>query len=123
MALRARQEKENVALNAQLAIKEEQRTVLQKKMQDMQVLTEQKEATLSILRQEKTMLQQQQVALTEQASKAESDLTKQTQMLHQQQREMDLLRTRTKWLLKPETLSNTEDSRPMPPEARWAAKF
>jgi len=108
MALRARQEKENVALNAQLAIKEEQRTVLQKKMQDMQVLTEQKEATLSILRQEKTMLQQQQVALTEQASKAESDLTKQTQMLHQQQREMDLLRTRTKWLLKPETLSNTE---------------
>ncbi|EZQ70011.1 hypothetical protein AF53_02897 [Serratia marcescens BIDMC 80] len=104
-ALTASQEKEKTALTAQLAASETQLTALKTKTQDMQVVSEQKEATLSALRQENARLQQQQMALTEQAGKAETDLAKQTQALHQLQTDVDILRTRAKWLVKPETLS------------------
>lgn len=103
--LTARQEKEKAALTAQLAAREEQLTALEKKTQDMQVVAEQKEAALSLLRQDNTTLQQQQIVMTEQANKAEADLSKQTQTLYQLKTDVDILRTRAKWLAKPETLS------------------
>lgn len=101
----ARQEKENAALTAQLADKVQQLTALDNKTKGLQRAGEQKEATLSALQQENNRLQQQQVALTEQAGKAEADLAKQAQTLDQAKTDADVLRTRAKWLAKPETLS------------------
>jgi len=103
--LTGRQEKEKAALTAQLATKEEQRTALEKKAQDMQVAIEQKEATLSALRQENTALQERQTTLKEQAGKAETQLAEQAQTLHQALADMAALQSRAKWLAKPQTLS------------------
>lgn len=93
------------ALNEQLVAKDQQLTALEKKAQELHVVTEQKEVALSALQQENTTLQQQQVALTRQVSQAEADLAKQAQTLHQVQTDADVLRTRAKWLAKPQTLS------------------
>ncbi len=104
-ALTARQEKEKTVLNEQLMAKEQQLTALEKKAQELHVVTEQKEAALSALQQENKTLQQQQAALTRKVSQAEADLAKQAQALHQVQTDADVLRTRAKWLAKPQTLS------------------
>lgn len=104
-ALTARREKEKTVLSEQLAAKEQQLMTLEKQVQELHVVTEQKEARLSALEQENKTLQQQQVAQTEQADKAEAELAKQAQTLHQVQTDADVLRTRAKWLAKPQTLS------------------
>ncbi|WP_253296540.1 FKBP-type peptidyl-prolyl cis-trans isomerase N-terminal domain-containing protein [Serratia ureilytica] len=104
-ALAVRHQKENAALTAQLAAKVQQVTALEGKAQDLQLISEQKEAMLSALQQENKTLQQQQVALTEQVGKAEADLAKQTQTLHQVQSDVEVLQARAKWLAKPQSLS------------------
>lgn len=105
IALSVRQEKEKVALTTQLTAKEEQRTALEKKVQDMQEVTAQGEATLSALRKENATLQNQQDTLTKQASKSDADLTEQKETSHQLQMKVDVLRARMKWLVTPEILS------------------
>jgi FKBP-type peptidyl-prolyl cis-trans isomerase FkpA len=104
-ALTTRQEKEKTVLSEQLAIAEQQLTALEKRAQQLQVVTEQKETTLLGLQQENKTLQQQQAALTRQVSQAEAELARQAQTLHQVQTDADVLRTRAKWLAKPQTLS------------------
>ncbi|CAI1114882.1 FKBP-type peptidyl-prolyl cis-trans isomerase fkpA precursor [Serratia entomophila] len=104
-ALTARLEKEKAALTARLSTKEEQRTTLEEKAQDMQVVIEQKEATLSALRLENTALQERQTTLKEQAGKAEAQLAEQAQTLNQAQVDVAALQGRAKWLAKPQALS------------------
>lgn len=96
--LRASQEKEKAALSEQLA-------VLEKKALELHVVSVQKDVALSALQQENKTLQQQHAALTRKVSQAEADLAKQAQALHQVQTDADVLRTRAKWLAKPQTLS------------------
>jgi FKBP-type peptidyl-prolyl cis-trans isomerase len=103
--LTARQEKEKTVLKRQLAAKEQQLTAIEKKAQEMQVVTEQKETTLSGLQLENQTLQLQQAALTRQVRQAEADLAKQAQTLHQVRTDADVLRTQAKWLAKPQTLN------------------
>lgn len=103
--LTARQEKEKTVLKKQLAAKEQQLTEIEKKAQEMQVVTEQKETTLSGLQLENQTLQLQQAALTRQVKQAEAELAKQAQTLHQARTDADVLRTQAKWLAKPQTLN------------------
>lgn len=84
--LSARLQKEKVALSGKLVAMEQEFAVVEKRVQDLQLVTEQKEAMLSALKLENTTLQDQRYTLEGQVSEGDA---KQAELLQKMQTKDD----------------------------------
>ncbi|MEI2628646.1 FKBP-type peptidyl-prolyl cis-trans isomerase N-terminal domain-containing protein [Erwinia aphidicola] len=101
-----RLEKEKAEFTDQLALKDQELKKFEKRAKDLQVIAEQKDASLSALKQDREKLKVQSDLLTKQMSEREAELTRETQNLKQMKSEMDELRRRAVWLAKPQMLNH-----------------
>lgn len=101
-------EKEKAALSEQLISRDLQLKKLEKRTKDLQLVTEQKEASVSALQQENKTLQHQYTVLTEQVNLGKKEQATQAKIMHQLQKEADALRSRDNWLTKPQLQDKPE---------------
>lgn len=101
-------QEEKIALGQRLAQRDQQLTELEKQVQELQQVKQQKEASLLALQQENKTYKDQKDKLTRQLSEGEAELARQSQKLHQAQSDADGLRSRATLLAKPQMLKEPE---------------